>query len=233
MTKESAETRVEIERWAAAQMESLEKARIEALRKSPRTVQEAWRATLEEQYEKLKDTGAQMKQLTDSLYTSLADGFTNGFQNVLTHGFKGIQDAFSSMLKNILGAIVQFLVNSMVSRWLGMLTGGSFGGIVSVGSAPAVGARATGGPVSMGRAYLVGERGPEIFRPNQPGRILNSLPSGGAQPSIRIIVNNNTGERMTARSETKFNGSEYITSVVIDAIATNKNGMRDALKGAL
>ena len=38
---------------------------------------------------------------------------------------------------------------------------------------------------------------------------------------------------MTARTETKFNGSEYITNVVIDAIATNKNGMRDALKGAV
>ena len=85
----------------------------------------------------------------------------------------------------------------------------------------------------MGRAYLVGERGPEIFRPNQPGRILNSLPPGSSQPSIRVIINNNTNERMTARAETKFNGSEYITNVVIDAIATNKNGMRDALKGAV
>ena len=254
MTKDSAEARVEIERWAAAQIAQLEKARAEAMRKSPLTVQDAWKATLEDQYEKLKDTGAQMKDFTDSLYSSLADGFTNSFQGVLTHGFKGIQEAFSNMLKNILSAIAKFLVNHMVTRWLSMMTGGGTSGKTSalVGSASTVagelaaggitkgfgigfgiGKRATGGPVSMGRAYLVGERGPEIFRPNQPGRILNSLPPGSSQPSIRVIINNNTNERMTARTETKFNGSEYITNVVIDAIATNKNGMRDALKGAV
>ena len=244
MTKESAEARVAIEEWAAAQIAQLEKARAEAMRKSPLTIQDAWKATLEDQYEKLKDTGAQMKEFTDSLYSSLADGFTNSFQGVLTHGFKGIEEAFSNMLKNILNSIAKFLVNHVVTRWLETMNGGRSSGGTSrlVGGVNllagaftgfGVGHRATGGPVSMGRAYLVGERGPEIFRPNQPGRILNSLPSGSSQPSIRVIVNNNTSERMTARTETKFNGSEYITNVVIDAIATNKNGMRDALKGAV
>ncbi len=86
----------------------------------------------------------------------------------------------------------------------------------------------------MGKAYIVGERGPEIFRPTQPGRIMNSL-SGGTSvaPSIRVIVNNNTNERMTGTAETKFNGSEWVTSIMIDAIATNRNGMRDVIKGAV
>ena len=272
MTKESAEARVAIEEWAAAQIAKLDKERTAALRKSPLSIQEAWRATLEEQYDKLKDTGAQMKEFTDSLYSSMADGFANIFQGALTHGFKGIQQAFSNMLKSIVNSIAKFLANHLVTRWLGAMTGSSggsniaglAGGILSAGlfgggnainsSAPYRGTgsytsnawrerfaqsissgKATGGPVSMGHAYLVGERGPEIFRPNQPGRILNSLPAGGGsnQPNIRIIINNNTSEQMTARSETKWSGSEYITSVVIDAIATNKNGMRDALKGAV
>ena len=235
MTKDSAEARVAVEQWAAAEMAKLDQQRIEALRKSPQTTQEALRATLEEQYERLRDAGAQMKEMTDSLFTSMADGFTSGFQNVLTDGFKGIQDAFSNMLKNMLNAIVKFVMNQMITRWLSMILPGFGGGIPAAQANAAVpGYRATGGPVASGRTYLVGERGPEIFRPTQPGRIFNSLPSGGgAVPNIRVIVNNNTNERMTGTAETKFNGSEWVTSIMIDAIATNRNGMRDVIKGAV
>lgn len=235
LTKDSAEARVAVEQWAAAEMAKLDRQRLEALRKSPQTTQEALRATLEEQYERLRDTGAQMKELTDSLFTSMADGFTSGFQNVLTDGFKGIQDAFSNMLKNMLNSIVKFLMNQMFTRWLSILFPGK--GIPASqanAAVPSYDGKATGGPVSMGKTYIVGERGPEIFRPTQPGRILNSLPSaGGTAPSIRVIVNNNTNERMTGTAETKFNGSEWVTSIMIDAIATNRNGMRDVIKGAV
>ena len=235
MTKDSAEARVAVEQWAAAEMAKLDQQRLDALRKSPQTTQEALRATLEEQYERLRDAGAQMKEMTDSLFTSMADGFTSGFQNVLTDGFKGIQDAFSNMLKNMLNAIVKFVMNQMITRWLSMIMPAFGGGIPAAQANAAVpGYRATGGPVASGRTYLVGERGPEIFRPTQPGRIFNSLPSGGgAAPNIRVIVNNNTNERMTGTAETKFNGSEWVTSIMIDAIATNRNGMRDVIKGAV
>lgn len=238
LTRDSAEARVAVEQWAAAEMARLDQQRVEAMRKSPLTTQEALRATLEEQYERLRDAGAQMKEMTDSLFTSMADGFTSGFQNVLTDGFKGIQDAFSNMLKNMLNAIVKFVMNQMITRWLSMILPGFGGGIPAAqASAPVpgyAGARATGGPVAFGRAYLVGERGPEIFRPTQSGRILNSLSSsGGTSPNIRVIVNNNTNERMTGTAETKFNGSEWVTTIMIDAIATNRNGMRDVIKGAV
>ena len=235
LSKDTAEARIAVEQWAAAEMAKLERQRLEELRKSPLTTQEALRATLEEQYERLRDVGARMKELTDSLFTSMADGFTSGFQNVLTDGFEGIQDAFSNMLKNMLNAIVKFLMNQMITRWLSMIMPAFGGGIpASQANAAVPGYRATGGPVSMGKAYIVGERGPEIFRPTQPGRIMNSL-SGGTSvaPSIRVIVNNNTNERMTGTAETKFNGSEWVTSIMIDAIATNRNGMRDVIKGAV
>lgn len=237
LTQDSAEARVAVEQWAAAEMARLDQQRVEAMRKSPLTTQEALRATLEEQYERLRDAGAQMKEMTDSLFTSMADGFTSGFQNVLTDGFKGIQDAFSNMLKNMLNAIVKFVMNQMITRWLSMILPGFGGGIPAAqanAAVPTYVGKATGGPVASGRTYLVGERGPEIFRPTQPGRIFNSLPSGGGTaPNIRVIVNNNTNERMTGVAETKFNGSEWVTSIMINAIATNRNGMRDVIKGAV
>ena len=239
MTKDSAEARVAVEQWAAAEMARLDQQRVEAMRKSPRTIQEALYATLEEQFERLRDVGAQMKDLTDSLFTSMADGFTNGFMNVLTDGFDGLADSFSDMLKNMLNAIVKFLMNQMITHWLSMILPG-FGGGSGIPAdqasraVPTYVGKATGGPVSMGKTYIVGERGPEIFRPTQPGRIFNSLPSGGgAAPNIRVIVNNNTNERMTGTAETKFNGSEWVTNVFIDAYTTNKNGIRDVIKGAV
>jgi hypothetical protein len=38
--------------------------------------------------------------------------------------------------------------------------------------------RATGGPVSAGRGYLVGERGPELFVPSSSGRVERLSPTG-------------------------------------------------------
>jgi phage-related minor tail protein len=43
-----------------------------------------------------------------------------------------------------------------------------------------VAGRASGGPVSGGRPYVVGERGPELFVPNIGGRIMNASQTAGA-----------------------------------------------------
>jgi len=47
------------------------------------------------------------------------------------------------------------------------------------------GARADGGPVAAGQAYLVGERGPELFRPATGGSI---EPAGAAGVNVTINV---------------------------------------------
>jgi type IV secretory pathway VirB2 component (pilin) len=48
--------------------------------------------------------------------------------------------------------------------------------------------RATGGPVSAGRAYLVGERGPELFVPPGEGRIVGGG-RGGRDVKVAIAIN--------------------------------------------
>lgn len=59
------------------------------------------------------------------------------------------------------------------------------------------GARANGGPVGGGRAYLVGERGPEIFVPGASGQITSNenlnkaLSSGGGGGGVIINQTNN------------------------------------------
>lgn len=49
--------------------------------------------------------------------------------------------------------------------------------------------RATGGPVSPGRGYVVGERGPELFVPTASGSVLaNGAGGGGAPRDVRIAI---------------------------------------------
>jgi hypothetical protein len=48
-----------------------------------------------------------------------------------------------------------------------------------------LGFRASGGPVSSGSPYVVGEQGPELFVPTSSGRI---VPNGGGGASI--VINN-------------------------------------------
>lgn len=56
--------------------------------------------------------------------------------------------------------------------------------------------RASGGPVSAGSPYLVGERGPELFVPNASGSI---LPNGGGGSSFVINIHGNVDSERTAQ----------------------------------
>ncbi len=83
-------------------------------------------------------------------------------------------------------------------------SGGAGGGLVqalagAVGSVFS-GARAEGGPVSTGGAYLVGERGPEVFRPAAGGSV---EPIGGG--GVNVTVNVQGGDTTSlARSDAQL-----------------------------
>lgn len=48
------------------------------------------------------------------------------------------------------------------------------------------GGRADGGPVRGGGAYLVGERGPEVFRPQTNGEIASASSGGGTVVNVTV-----------------------------------------------
>ncbi len=83
---------------------------------------------------------------------------------------------------------------------------GSGGGFLSsVLGALGLPGRATGGPVTGGRPYLVGERGPEIFVPTAAGRV-EPLARGG-RGTVNVTVNvaapKETGGAFMARTGTQ------------------------------
>ena len=70
--------------------------------------------------------------------------------------------------------------------------------------------RANGGAVGANTAYMIGERGPEIFVPNQSGRVVsneamgNYMPSNSSSSSGGPITINYNGPMLN------FNGDDYI-----------------------
>ncbi|MBL8650280.1 MAG: tail tape measure protein [Sphingopyxis sp.] len=98
-------------------------------------------------------------------------------------------------LKRIALSVMNEIARAAISNGIAASLGGGGssggGGLLSLAAAIAgafAGApgRATGGPVSAGRAYRVGERGPEMFVPTASGRI---EAAGGAVRNIAITVN--------------------------------------------
>jgi len=63
---------------------------------------------------------------------------------------------------------------------------------------PFFGARANGGAVNAGGAYLVGERGPEWFVPRQGGSI---APQGGASVSVHFHLSGGADANAIARHQ--------------------------------
>lgn len=108
---------------------------------------------------------------------------------------EGIVDAMSDgkvegkelqgVLSNILGMAGGFFMDKAFGGFGSLFGGGATGGSMGKGlwgSAIFGGARANGGPVQAGRAYVVGEKRPELFVPRESGFVLPKLPTaaGGA-----------------------------------------------------
>ena len=100
-----------------------------------------------------------------------------------TFGFEELKGVALSALDAIAGAALKAGMGSLLG---GSGGGGGLGEALAglVGGLPG---RATGGPVSPGRAYVVGERGPELFVPSSSGRVEVGGGSAGVR-EVRVAI---------------------------------------------
>ena len=172
-------------------------------------------------------------QQTKDAADQLALTITSSLGNFIDSGGP-LRDFFAALLRDIAKLIVQLTVLEPLAKSLraafsgvgqgggiGSLLGGLFGSIFG-------GPRANGGPVSMGKAYLVGERGPELFLPGASGQIAPMT----AAPKITVNVINNNGSQVSTRDN--GNGSiDVVIDAVESALSSRVASGRGALAGAI
>ena len=95
------------------------------------------------------------------------------------------QFGFDDLKATALGVLAEIARAAVRGGVQAAAGGGSIGGVLAglLGGLPG---RATGGPVSPGRAYVVGERGAEVFVPTSSGRVETG--SGGGVREVRVAI---------------------------------------------
>ena len=137
---------------------------------------------------------AGIKEQLDGPLASSADHAGKAIESALAKALKTGSLGFDDLRKVALSTLAEIAASAIKTDLTGLFGGGSSGGggILSslasaagslFGGAPG---RATGGPVTGGSAYLVGERGPELFVPTAAGRIATG---GGQGGPVSITVN--------------------------------------------
>lgn len=136
-------------------------------------------------------------------------------------------------------AIAQALINTLLSvsyamanPWplnIALAAAAAISGaatVAQINSQQFAGARQYGGPVSNGKPYLVGERGPEMFVPNGNGQIMTNkdlMGGGNQQQSNPVIINfNATGTIDDDFKSFVLNNTDLIYSAT--SIAKSENG---------
>jgi hypothetical protein len=130
-----------------------------------------------------------------------ARGMQRAFADFLFDPFK---DGLDGMLAGFITTIQRMVAEAAAAEILttffswagGALTGAGFAGAGSFVSK--LGTRASGGPVSGGTPYMVGERGPEMFIPGTSGQIVPNGALGGISLSYNIDARGADAERIMA-----------------------------------
>ncbi|WP_417494670.1 phage tail tape measure C-terminal domain-containing protein [Maricaulis sp.] len=113
---------------------------------------------------------ARASQAIEVAFERTGESIERAFERAARSG----ETSFSRLTESILRDMARLAAEQLIEKPLS-------GAIQSaLANMPFFGARAEGGPVTPGGAYLVGERGPELFTPPGAGSI------GGAAPNITV-----------------------------------------------
>ena len=157
------------------------------------------------------------KSLTnvESKFKNIKGTISEGINNSITTMSQGLARAFvfgeklsdtlrnmaQKFLANIISALIEVIarkgvelaIEKMITnekRKQAMLSASSGGSFFSAIGSFFGGGKASGGAVSKGQPYMVGERGAELFIPNQSGQITQSARgTGGGQTTVNFNIN--------------------------------------------
>ncbi len=135
-----------------------------------------------------------------------AEGATSAFTDIIT-GASSAEEALKRLVNQLLEASIQaLLLGKGPLAGLFGTAAGSGGGVGGIFGMLFGGGKASGGRVSKGQVYPVGENGREFFAPGENGRIIpaNNLP----QPNMaRAVTTGATSVTHHARVEVNISGA--------------------------
>ena len=150
-----------------------------------------------------RDTGKQLDDIAVRGLNKLEDGLLGVMQGTMS-----AKDAFKSMAQSIISDLmrmaIQQQITGRIAGFLGGMMGGGGGGYTTVGAGSNTyipRGLASGGSVTKNTPYMVGERGRELFVPNQSGRIVPNNQIGGGGVTVNQTINLTTGVSQTVRAE--------------------------------
>lgn len=123
---------------------------------------------------------ARLDDITNSVSKTMENAMTDAFMSIVDGTQKPI-DAFKNMARLIIAELYKVLV---VKQLVGSVESGT-GLAGALGKA--LGFKAMGGPITAGKPYMVGERGPELIVPSRNASVIpnDQLSAGG------VTVNQN------------------------------------------
>ena len=136
----------------------------------------------------LNDELDQTQQIINGLVNSIGTSLVSAFERVAFGA-----ESFNDVLADTLRALSAVLLRA----GLNVAAGGDGVGLFSILNGTFGGFKASGGPVSAGTSYVVGEKGPELFVPNTSGSI---VPNGAGSVTV---VNNINVEKGTSTTTTQ------------------------------
>jgi len=137
----------------------------------------------------LEATAAETAEAIDQAFSKAGEGLSRSLARAASDGRISLKELASA----VLAAVNSAAGASSSSGGLSSVLAQVFSSVSSSFS----GARAEGGFVGAGGSYLVGERGPEVFRPAVSG----TVEAGGASPNVNVTVMVSGGAQALVRSE--------------------------------
>ena len=148
-------------------------------------------------------------QRTKQLYDSIANSIQGGLVDALEGAINGTK-SLGDVARSVFGAIQRQLINFAATSFLKSLPG--IGGFFANGGRPPV-----------GRASIVGERGPELFVPDRAGTIIPNNQLSGMGGSTSIVVNvDASGSSVEGDDQSAARLGEAIASAVQAEIVNQK-----------
>lgn len=206
----------------AGEIVDAEKARADLARS-----QAARRTTTQQDHE---SPLARLRRQTSETAENMGDAIENVQVNAIDRLTDGLGRASAEYVK--LGGIAGDVINGIISDLvrlaakqaiMSLIPGGNGGAgsggslLTSIGNFLGIsGARANGGPVSGGRTYLVGERGPELFTAPSSGKIVpnNMLNARAAASMSGVTAAGVAGRAVQQPVIVKVEASEYFDARV-------------------